>query len=81
MNLTLLLEGIILGFSIAAPVGPIGVLCIRRPLAHGRLTGFCRVWAQQQRMRVVGRRRHWAFIWHLQVRRTRRPRRTRFCGL
>ena len=40
MNLTLLLEGIILGFSIAAPVGPIGVLCIRRPLAHGRLTGF-----------------------------------------
>ena len=30
----------ILGFSIAAPVGPIGVLCIRRTLAEGRLTGF-----------------------------------------
>ena len=30
-----LLKGIILGFSIAAPVGPIGVLCIRRTLAGG----------------------------------------------
>lgn len=34
------LQGILLGFSIAAPVGPIGVLCIRRTLADGRLTGF-----------------------------------------
>jgi len=36
----LILQGILLGFSIAAPVGPIGVLCIRRTLAEGRLTGF-----------------------------------------
>ena len=36
----LLLKGIILGFSIAAPVGPIGVLCIRRTLAQGMLIGF-----------------------------------------
>jgi threonine/homoserine/homoserine lactone efflux protein len=36
----LLLRGIIIGFSIAAPVGPIGVLCIRRTLAHGRAAGF-----------------------------------------
>lgn len=35
-----LFRGIILGFSIAAPVGPIGVLCIRRTLAAGRATGF-----------------------------------------
>ena len=35
-----LLRGIILGFSIAAPVGPIGVLCIRRTLAEGRASGF-----------------------------------------
>jgi threonine/homoserine/homoserine lactone efflux protein len=28
------------GFSIAAPVGPIGVLCIRRTLAEGRAMGF-----------------------------------------
>ena len=36
----LILRGFVLGFSIAAPVGPIGVLCIRRSLADGRLTGF-----------------------------------------
>ncbi len=34
------LRGFIIGFSIAAPVGPIGVLCIRRTLAEGRLRGF-----------------------------------------
>jgi threonine/homoserine/homoserine lactone efflux protein len=35
-----LLKGLIFGFSIAAPVGPIGVLCIRRTLAQGRASGF-----------------------------------------
>lgn len=35
-----LLKGILLGFSIAAPVGPIGVLCIRRTLANGIKNGF-----------------------------------------
>jgi threonine/homoserine/homoserine lactone efflux protein len=34
------LRGLLIGFSIAAPVGPIGVLCIRRTLAEGRLAGF-----------------------------------------
>ena len=34
------LKGIILGFSIAAPVGPIGILCIRRTLNYGRWSGF-----------------------------------------
>ena len=34
------LKGLLLGFSIAAPVGPIGVMCIRRTLAEGRLVGF-----------------------------------------
>ena len=33
-------RGLIIGFSIAAPVGPIGVLCIRRTLNEGRLAGF-----------------------------------------
>jgi threonine/homoserine/homoserine lactone efflux protein len=33
-------EALILGFSIAAPVGPIGLLCIRRTLLEGRATGF-----------------------------------------
>lgn len=35
-----LLRGLIIGFSIAAPVGPIGVLCIRRTLSEGRAVGF-----------------------------------------
>lgn len=34
------LKGIVLGFSIAAPVGPIGVLCIRRAIAQGRWVGL-----------------------------------------
>jgi threonine/homoserine/homoserine lactone efflux protein len=34
------LKGLIIGFSIAAPVGPIGILCIRRTLAEGRLVGL-----------------------------------------
>lgn len=33
-------KGLVIGFAIAAPVGPIGVLCIRRTLADGRLIGF-----------------------------------------
>ncbi|WP_368407891.1 LysE family translocator [Haloarchaeobius salinus] len=36
----ILIQGIVLGFSIAAPVGPIGVLCIQRTLSKGRLSGF-----------------------------------------
>lgn len=40
MNIGLLLRGIVIGFSIAAPVGPIGVLCIRRTLADGRAAGL-----------------------------------------
>ena len=34
------LRGLVIGFSIAAPVGPIGVLCIRRTLANGRASGL-----------------------------------------
>jgi threonine/homoserine/homoserine lactone efflux protein len=40
MDISLYVRGLILGFSIAAPVGPIGVLCIRRTLSEGRLSGF-----------------------------------------
>lgn len=35
-----LLKGLAVGFSIAAPVGPIGILCIRRTLRDGAWTGF-----------------------------------------
>ena len=38
--LQIALQSFIIGFSIAAPVGPIGILCIRRTLAEGRLAGF-----------------------------------------
>ena len=40
MDWMLGLRGLVIGFSIAAPVGPIGVLCIRRTLAQGRLFGL-----------------------------------------
>lgn len=40
MDFVVLLKGILIGFSIAAPVGPIGVLIIRRTLLQGRLAGF-----------------------------------------
>ena len=38
--MSLLFRGFVLGLSIAAPVGPIGVLCIRRTLAEGRAVGL-----------------------------------------
>ena len=40
MKSAFFLQGLIVGFAIAAPVGPIGVLCIRRTLAGGRISGF-----------------------------------------
>ncbi len=40
MDVSLFLRGLVIGFSIAAPVGPIGVLCIRRTLAEGQLYGL-----------------------------------------
>lgn len=35
-----LIKGIVVGFVIAAPVGPVGLLCIRRALADGRTAAF-----------------------------------------
>jgi threonine/homoserine/homoserine lactone efflux protein len=40
MDMPFFVRGLVLGFSIAAPVGPIGVLCLRRTLAGGRLYGL-----------------------------------------
>jgi threonine/homoserine/homoserine lactone efflux protein len=40
MDKTFFLKGLIIGFVIAAPVGPIGVLCARRTLMFGRRAGF-----------------------------------------
>jgi threonine/homoserine/homoserine lactone efflux protein len=39
-GMDLFVRGLILGVSIAAPVGPIGLLCIRRTLTHGRWHGL-----------------------------------------
>jgi threonine/homoserine/homoserine lactone efflux protein len=40
MSIMYLFRGLIIGFSIAAPVGPIGILCIKRSLSSGRLIGL-----------------------------------------
>jgi threonine/homoserine/homoserine lactone efflux protein len=40
MLLNFALKGLGIGFSIAAPVGPIGLLCIRRSLAEGPRVGL-----------------------------------------
>lgn len=38
--MTFFLRGLLIGLAIAAPVGAIGLLCIRRTLAHGRVIGL-----------------------------------------
>lgn len=40
MTLDYLVKGLLIGFSVAAPVGPIGVLTIKRTLSEGRISGF-----------------------------------------
>jgi len=40
MDIIFFLKGVVIGFSMAVPVGPIGILCIRRTLTGGRLSGF-----------------------------------------
>ncbi len=45
MDFAVFLRGLAIGFGIAAPVGPIGVLCIRRTLADGRAVGFAAIFA------------------------------------
>lgn len=40
MELTFFLKGIIIGFAMAVPVGPIGIMCIRKTLTEGKLRGL-----------------------------------------
>ena len=40
MDIGLFGRGLGIGFAIAAPVGPIGLLCIQRTLNDGRVTGL-----------------------------------------
>src|SRR5215212_9368768 len=40
MDISFLIRGLVIGFTVAMVVGPIGVLTIRRTLAHGRVYGL-----------------------------------------
>jgi len=40
MDLVLFVKGIVAGFIIAAPVGPVGILCVQRTLSHGLKMGL-----------------------------------------
>ncbi len=40
MEIQFLVKGLLIGLSIAAPVGPIGVLTIQRTIAYGRASGL-----------------------------------------
>lgn len=40
MDSLLFFQSFLIGLSIAAPVGPVGLLCIQRTLAHGPRVGF-----------------------------------------
>ena len=40
MGISLFIKGLIMGLAIAAPVGPIGILCIQRSLHEGFRVGL-----------------------------------------
>ena len=40
MDLTIFLKGIVIGFAMAVPIGPIGIMCIRKTLTEGRIRGL-----------------------------------------
>jgi threonine/homoserine/homoserine lactone efflux protein len=40
VDIILFLKSLIIGVTIAAPVGPVGILCIQRTLTYGGRTGF-----------------------------------------
>ena len=43
MELTFLIKGLVLGFVICVPFGPIGLLCVRRTLMDGKVAGVASV--------------------------------------
>lgn len=40
MDMAVFIKGLLVGFAIAVPVGPIGILCFQRTLRYGRLPGL-----------------------------------------
>jgi threonine/homoserine/homoserine lactone efflux protein len=39
-EITLFLKGLIIGFAMALPIGPIGIICVRKTLTEGKMHGF-----------------------------------------
>jgi threonine/homoserine/homoserine lactone efflux protein len=39
-NLFLFLRGVVIGFAVAAPIGPVGLMCIRKALGDGRTAAW-----------------------------------------
>jgi threonine/homoserine/homoserine lactone efflux protein len=37
----MIIKGLAAGFMAAVPIGPVGTLCIKRSLTHGRMAGLC----------------------------------------
>jgi threonine/homoserine/homoserine lactone efflux protein len=54
-----ILKGLAIGFSIAAPVGPIGLLCIRRSMAEGQRVGLVIGLGADSRRKLWLRRSFW----------------------
>lgn len=54
MEWGLFIKGFIIGFSIAAPVGPIGILCIQRTLLSGA-TGIFRHKISEGKLALVNK--------------------------
>ncbi|WP_439816204.1 LysE family translocator [Zavarzinia sp. CC-PAN008] len=40
ITLELFIRALVIGFIVAAPVGPVNLVCIHRTLRHGRISGF-----------------------------------------
>lgn len=40
MDFTFIIKGMLIGFAMAVPLGPIGIICIRKTLTEGRLRGL-----------------------------------------
>ena len=40
MEFAIFFKGICIGFALAVPIGPIGIMCIRKTITEGRLRGF-----------------------------------------
>jgi threonine/homoserine/homoserine lactone efflux protein len=40
MELSIFFKGICIGFALAVPIGPIGILCIHKTISEGRLSGL-----------------------------------------